>query len=141
MFFIKNLGKQKDIYKYTMQKYSNAVRSKDLIDVASVDMIRNSKLDKEIQKFILDIHINGEKKTYKEKIKYLKDIYENFGVEELLYGYIYYSNYILNVQLSSNDESEDETENISQDDYNIAYRINLIHTTYLSPDEGVIIKL
>ena len=41
-----------------MQKYSNAVRSKDLIDVASVDMIRNSKLDKEIQKFILDIHIN-----------------------------------------------------------------------------------
>lgn len=141
MFFIKNLGKQKDIYKYTMQKYSNAVRSKDLIDVASVDMIRNSKLDKEIQKFILDIHINGEKKTYKEKIKYLKDIYENFGVEELLYGYIYYSNYILNVQLSSNDESEDETENISQDGYNIADRINLIHTTYLSLDEGVIIKL
>ena len=141
MFFIKNLGKQKDIYKYTMQKYSNAVRSKDLIDVASVDMIRNSKLDKEIQKFILDIHINGEKKTYKEKIKYLKDIYEKFGVEELLYGYIYYSNYILNVQLSSNDESEDETENISQDGYNIADRINLIHTTYLSPDEGVIIKL
>ena len=124
-----------------MQKYSNAVRSKDLIDVASVDMIRNSKLDKEIQKFILDIHINGEKKTYKEKIKYLKDIYENFGVEELLYGYIYYSNYILNVQLSSNDESEDETENISQDGYNIADRINLIHSTYLSLDEGVIIKL
>ena len=141
MFFIKNLGKQKDIYKYTMQKYSNAVRSKDLIDVASVDMIRNSKLDKEIQKFILDIHINGEKKTYKEKIKYLKDIYENFGVEELLYGYIYYSNYILNVQLSRKDESEDETENISQDGYNIADRINLIHTTYLSLDEGVIIKL
>ena len=84
-----------------MQKYSNAVRSKDLIDVASVDMIRNSKLDKEIQKFILDIHINGEKKTYKEKIKYLKDIYENFGVEELLYGYIYYSNYILNVHMLS----------------------------------------
>ena len=141
MFFIKNLGKQKDIYKYTMQKYSNAVRSKDLIDVASVDMIRNSKLDKEIQKFILDIHINGEKKTYKEKIKYLKDIYENFGVEELLYGYIYYSNYILNVQLSRKDESEDETENISQDGYNIADRINLIHSIYLSPDEGVIIKL
>ena len=108
MFFIKNLGKQKDIYKYTMQKYSNAVRSKDLIDVASVDMIRNSKLDKEIQKFILDIHINGEKKKYKEKVKYLKNIYEKFGVEELLYGYIYYSSYILNVQLSSNDESEDD---------------------------------
>ena len=124
-----------------MQKYSNAVRSKDLIDVASVDMIRNSKLDKEIQKFILDIHINGEKKTYKEKIKYLKDIYEKFGVEELLYGYIYYSNYILNVQLSRKDESEDETENISQDGYNIADRINLIHSTYLSLDEGVIIKL
>ena len=141
MFFIKNLGKQKDIYKYTMQKYSNAIRSKDLIDVASVDMIRNSKLDKEIQKFILDIHINGEKKTYKEKIKYLKDIYENFGVEELLYGYIYYSNYILNVQLSRKDESEDETENISQDGYNIADRTNLIHSIYLSPDEGVIIKL
>ena len=79
---------------------------------------------------MLDIHINGEKKTYKEKIKYLKDIHEKFGVEELLYGYIYYSNYILNVQLSSNDESEDETENISQDGYNIADRINLIHTTY-----------
>ena len=124
-----------------MQKYSNAVRSKDLIDVASVDMIRNSKLDKEIQKFILDIHINGEKKTYKEKIKYLKNIYENFGVEELLYGYIYYSNYILNVQLIRKDESEDETENISQDGYNIADRINLIHSIYLSPDEGVIIKL
>ena len=124
-----------------MQKYSNAIRSKDLIDVASVDMIRNSKLDKEIQKFILDIHINGEKKTYKEKIKYLKDIYENFGVEELLYGYIYYSNYILNVQLSRKDESEDETENISQDGYNIADRTNLIHSIYLSPDEGVIIKL
>ena len=39
------------------------------------------------------------------------------------------------------DESEDETENISQDGYNIADRINLIHTTYLSLDEGVIIKL
>ena len=61
---------------------------------------------------MLDIHINGEKKTYKEKIKYLKDIHEKFGVEELLYGYIYYSNYILNVQLIRKDKSEDETENI-----------------------------
>ena len=125
MFFINNRGNQKDIYKYTMKEYSNAVMGKDLTNVASVDMIRNSELDKEIQKFILDIYVNREKRTYKEKVKYLKKIHDRFGIEELLYGYIYYSNYILNVQLCSGDEI------MSQDDYNDVDKLNLIHSTYL----------
>ena len=78
-----------------MQKYSNAVRSKDLIDVASVDMIRNSKLDKEIQKFILDIHINGEKKKYKEKVKYLKEYIRKIWCRRItIWIYILFKLYI-----------------------------------------------
>lgn len=126
MFFINNRGKQQDIYKYTMKKYSDAVMNHSLINVASVDMIRNSELDKEIQKFILDIHVNGEKRTYKEKVKYLKKIHDRFGIEELLYGYIYCSNYMLNVQLKIEDEIE-----ITLEDWYELDKLILIQSTYL----------